>query len=227
MGGQLRKYLAKPEFSILLILVAMLILTAVLQRNFFEPKSLNRTLNAFTPLILLAMGQAVVIISGGLDLSAGTALSLLTCVLTSVMHKASPAPGVYAIAAAFAVAIVIGVVNGIGMGYLRIPSVIATFATSYIWLGAALFLRPTPGGESVPWFKVFYDVKALRRRAARPQGLRFRRALGPDPGAGGLPLLAGPVQDPDGPVHLRRRAATIRAPTRAASTPRGSSSRPA
>ena len=65
--GTLRKYLAKPEFSILLILAAMLVLAAVLQRNFFEAKALNRTLNAFTPLILLAMGQAVVIISGGLE----------------------------------------------------------------------------------------------------------------------------------------------------------------
>jgi ribose transport system permease protein len=156
----LRKFPAKPEFSILLILAAMLILAALLQPNFFEGKSLNRTVNAFTPLILLAMGQAVVIISGGLDLSAGTALSLLTCVMTSVMHKADPVTGVYAIIAALAVAVVIGVVNGIGMGYLRIPSVIATFATSFIWLGAALFLRPTPGGESVPWFKLFYDVKA-------------------------------------------------------------------
>jgi len=156
----LRRYLVKPEFSTLLILVAMLALAAFLQRNFFEAKSLNRTLNAFTPLILLAMGQAVVIISGGLDLSAGTALSLLTCVLTSVMHTANPETGVYAIGAAFAVAMVIGVVNGIGIGYLRIPSVIATFATSFIWLGAALFLRPTPGGEAVPWFKVFYDAKS-------------------------------------------------------------------
>ncbi len=165
----LRRFISKPEFSILLILAAMLALAAFLQHNFFEAKSLSRTLNAFTPLILLAMGQAVVIISGGLDLSAGTALSLLTCVLTSVMHKASPETGAYAIAAAFAVAILIGVVNGIGMGYLRIPSVIATFATSYIWLGAALFLRPTPGGESVPWFKVFYDVKVY---ADAPPGLK-------------------------------------------------------
>ena len=161
--GTLRKFLAKPEFSILLILAAMLVLAAVLQRNFFEAKSLGRTLNAFTPLILLAMGQAVVIISGGLDLSAGSALSLLTCVLTSVMHKASPETGAYAIAAALAVAIAMGIVNGIGMGYLRIPSVIATFATSYIWLGAALFLRPTPGGDSVAWFKLFYDVKGYAK----------------------------------------------------------------
>jgi len=61
------------------------------------------------------------------------------------------------------------VVNGIGMGYLRIPSVIATFATSFMWLGAALFLRPTPGGQSVPWFKLFYDVKAY---AGAPPALK-------------------------------------------------------
>jgi ribose transport system permease protein len=160
-AAALRKYLTKPEFSILLILAAMLALTAILQRNFFEAKSLTRTMNAFTPLILLAMGQAVVIISGGLDLSAGSALSLLTCVLTSVMRSSRPETGAYALLAAFAVAIAVGVVNGIGIGYLRIPPVIVTFATSYMWLGAALFLRPTPGGESVAWFKLFYDVKAF------------------------------------------------------------------
>jgi len=56
----------------------------------------------------------------------------------------------------------VGVINGIGIGYLRIPPVIVTFATSYIWLGISLFLRPTPGGEAVDWFKAFYDVGAVK-----------------------------------------------------------------
>ncbi|MGO9409944.1 MAG: ABC transporter permease [Spirochaetia bacterium] len=152
------RFVSKPEFSILLILVAMVGLTAILQKNFFEMKSVVRNINAFTPLVLLTMGQAVVIISGGIDLSTGTALSLLTCVMTTVMRKADPVTGVYAMLAAFAVAMAVGVINGVGIGYLRIPPVIATFATSFIWLGAALFLRPTPGGESVAWFKWFYDA---------------------------------------------------------------------
>lgn len=157
-----KKFISKPEFSSLLILAVMLVITSVLQKNFFETKSIVRNINAFAPLILLTMGQAVVIISGGLDLSAGSALSLLTCVLTFVMKKGDPETGVYALIITFAVAILLGVINGIGAGYLRIPPIIVTFATSFIWLGAALFLRPTPGGEAVDWFKAFYDIGTVK-----------------------------------------------------------------
>lgn len=158
----IKKFVSKPEFSSLLILAIMFVITAVLQNNFFEIKSISRNINAFSPLILMTMGQAVVIISGGIDLSAGTALSLLTCVLTTVMRSDQPVSGIYALLIAFVVAVVIGIINGIGIGYLRIPPVIATFATSYMWLGAALFLRPTPGGQSVDWFKAFYDLGAVK-----------------------------------------------------------------
>jgi ribose transport system permease protein len=153
-----KKFSSKPESSSLIILGIMFGITAVLQNNFFDTRSIVRNINAFTPLILMTMGQAIVIISGGIDLSAGASLSLLTCVLTFVMGKNSPITGIFAILAAFIAAVVMGVINGIGMGYLRIPPVIVTFATSFIWLGAALFLRPTPGGECVGWFKIFYNA---------------------------------------------------------------------
>jgi len=160
VGSSIKKIVLKQEFSSMLILLVMFIITAVLQDNFFERGSIVRNINAFAPLILLAMGQAVVILSGALDLSAGAALSLMTCVLTYVMKQGEPITGVYAFVVALGVAVLIGVINGIGIGYLRIPPVIITFATSYIWLGAALFIRPTPGGESVQWFKIFYDARS-------------------------------------------------------------------
>ncbi len=165
-GSRAKGLVSRPEFSTFLIMAAMFTVTAVLQNGFFTPAAIARNINAFTPLILLTMGQAVVIIAGGIDLSTGSALSLLTCVLTTVMRKSDPWSGAPALAAAFAVAMATGLINGIGIGYLRIPPVIVTFATSYIWLGAALFLRPTPGGESVPWFKVFYDVSSVPGAAA-------------------------------------------------------------
>ncbi|MEN3186043.1 MAG: ABC transporter permease [Atribacterota bacterium] len=152
----------KPEVSSFLIFIVMFIITATLQENFFAIKSTVRNINSFTPLILLAMGQAVVIVSGGLDLSSGAALSLFTCVLTTVMRKNDPVTGIYALLITFAVAILVGIVNGFGIGYLRIPPVIVTFATSYMWLGIALFLRPTPGGESVDWFRAFYKIDAVK-----------------------------------------------------------------
>lgn len=148
------------------MLILMFTLIAVLQRNFFAMKSIVRNINSFTPLILLTMGQAVVILSGGLDLSVGTALSLMTCVLTSVMKEGVPITGFYALAVTFAVAMAIGAINGIGIGYLRIPPVIVTFATSFIWLGIALFLRPTPGGETVDWFQAFYKIRNIETAPA-------------------------------------------------------------
>jgi len=162
----LKRLVSNPDFSRLFILILMFTLTAVLQRNFFAMKSIVRNINSFTPLILLTMGQAVVILSGGLDLSVGTALSLMTCVLTSVMKEGVPITGFFALAVAFAVAMAIGAINGIGIGYLRIPPVIVTFATSFIWLGIALFLRPTPGGETVDWFQAFYKIRNIETAPA-------------------------------------------------------------
>jgi ribose transport system permease protein len=173
----LKRLIANPDFSRLLILILMFTLTAVLQRNFFAMKSIVRNINSFTPLILLTMGQAVVILSGGLDLSVGTALSLMTCVLTSVMKEGVPITGLYALVVTFAVAMAIGMINGVGIGYLRIPPVIVTFATSFIWLGIALFLRPTPGGETVEWFQAFYKIRNIE--AAPPLLKAFGEIIAP------------------------------------------------
>jgi ribose transport system permease protein len=160
-ANAVKKIISTPEFSSAIILLVMVIITASFQENFFEQKSLVRTINAFLPLILMAMGQAVVIISGGIDLSAGTALSLMTVILTTIMKKEAPLTGVYALVITYIVAILIGMINGLGMGYLRLPPVIVTYATSYIWLGIALFIRPTPGGTTTEWFRMFYDFNAV------------------------------------------------------------------
>lgn len=143
------------------MLVVMVVVAAILQKNFFRHESMLLTIDAFSPLILLTMGQAVVMVSGSFDLSSGAALSLYTCVLTYVMKTHDPVTGVYALVLTFIVAVITGLINGFGAGYLRISSVVVTFATSFVWLGVGLFLRPTPGGESVNWFNVFYDFGSV------------------------------------------------------------------
>lgn len=156
-----RELAGKPEFSTLLMLFVMVAVTACLQSSFFTVRTMLSYINAFTPLILLAMGQAIVIVAGGLDMSCGTSMSLMLCVMTRLMDPESPITGVTALLVGLLVAVIIGLINGIAVGYLRLPAVIATFATSYIWLGVALFVTPTPGGHQVSWFKLFYDMKQV------------------------------------------------------------------
>jgi ribose transport system permease protein len=157
----LSKMMQRSESATVIIFIAMLIIVFIMQNNFFTPSSLRNSILSYTPLILMAMGQAIVILAGGLDLSSGTAMSLMLCVLTSIMKKDDPSTGVIALLAAIGVMLVIGLVNGIAVGVLKLPPIIATFATSYIWLGIALFITPTPGGESVNWMRAFYDFSLV------------------------------------------------------------------
>ncbi|MDR0448065.1 MAG: ABC transporter permease [Treponema sp.] len=153
----LKKFASRADSSVVVIFVFMVILSAVLQDNFFEHRAMARNINAYAPLVLMAMGQAIVLISGNVDLSVGSNLSMQVCLLTYVMKTEDPITGIYALVACFAAAIAVGLVNGFGVGYLRIHPIVLTFATSYMCLGTALFIRPTPGGQCTNWFKGFYS----------------------------------------------------------------------
>ncbi len=143
-------------FITLLIFAALLIITTVIQGNFWQPSTLRNTIISWTPLILLTMGQAIVIIAGGLDMSAGASFSFMVCLMARIMKADDPATGVTALIVCAIFVVVIGVLNGVSVGVFKLPPLIATFATSYIWLGAALVIMPTPGGECVNWMRLFY-----------------------------------------------------------------------
>lgn len=154
----MKKFAGGQDFSVILIFIIMFVLAASLEKNFFTAAAIVRNINAFSPLVLMAMGQAVVLIAGGVDLSCGALLSLQTCILTYVMKTNEPVTGFYAIVITFAVSIAVGALNGVGVGVFRIPAIVVTFATSFMCLGIALFVRPTPGGQVTNWFQGFYNI---------------------------------------------------------------------
>ena len=151
----------KPGFLTICITLVMLVITASLQPGFFSGATIGSNINTFAPLILLTMGQAIVIIAGGLDLSIGYAVSMMVVIMTNIMQKDNPSTAIIAILVAFAAAILVGLINGFAVGYLRLPALIVTYATSYIWLGVGLFIAPSPAGQCVSWVRVFYTFSAI------------------------------------------------------------------
>lgn len=143
-------------FVTLIIFAVLLIVTTIIQGNFWQPSTLKNTIISWTPIILLTMGQAVVLLAGGLDMSAGASFSFMVCLMAKIMKADDPASGVVAIVVCVIFMLIIGALNGISVGVFKLPPLIATFATSYIWLGAALLLMPTPGGQCVNWVRLFY-----------------------------------------------------------------------
>lgn len=153
ISERLKKSTRNPEFPAVIILVGVIILNAMLQKNFFAVDVFNINLLTFTPLILISIGQAIIILGGGLDLSVGQQVSLINVILAVMMADAgeSRLAVVPAFIVAFLAAMGMGFVNGFTAGYLNLPPMIATFATSAIWYGMALFILPSPGGLIPTW----------------------------------------------------------------------------
>jgi ribose transport system permease protein len=105
------------------------------------------------PLALAAVAQAIVVISGGIDLSIG-AMMALTSVVSATLMKGQPEEfGIAVVVGVLLLGIVLGAVNGGVVVITRVPDIVVTLAMSFVWAGCALLVLKTPGGGSVKWLK--------------------------------------------------------------------------
>jgi ribose transport system permease protein len=144
-------------FSTLIVFIVVVAFNAYLQPGFFSYDVFKSNLASFTPLILASMAQAVVILVGGIDLSIGTAITLATVIMASTMHD-SPISILYGIVLALVATLLVALLNGLTVGYLKLPAIISTFATSAICYGSALLIMPQPGGYIPPVFYQTYQA---------------------------------------------------------------------
>lgn len=98
-------------------------------------------------LLIVALGQLIVLICGGLDLSVGAVVSLTSVVSATVMaavYVAMPESPGLAIAAGLGSGLLIGVIvggiNGLGMTWLRIPPFMMTLGMSSVLFGVTLLV---------------------------------------------------------------------------------------
>ncbi len=140
----------------LLILVVLLAANMVLQPRFFSLRGLNMNLMMFAPLILAAMAQGVIVISGSIDMSLGSAISLFTIFTSYFMTDRNV--GWMLIAGFALVFLVTGLLNGLAIGKFGLPAFITTYATSAIYLGLAKYILPQAGGYVPERFYRLYRI---------------------------------------------------------------------
>jgi ribose transport system permease protein len=105
------------------------------------------------PLALAAVAQAVIVIAGGIDLSVGSMMALTSVVSASLMMGRPEEFGFVVVAGVLLLGLLLGAVNGSLIVITRVPDIIVTLATSFVWAGAALLVLPTPGGGSAKWLR--------------------------------------------------------------------------
>jgi ribose transport system permease protein len=141
---------ANPTSTIALVLVALLLVYFVRQPSAASRVGLLNLSDEYTALALAAVGETFVVVMGGIDMSVGAVMALVNVILTVRLGRAGDAGGQLALVAlTVSVATACGVANGLLVSLLRLPSIIVTLATMFVWTGAALLILPQPGG-SVP-----------------------------------------------------------------------------
>ena len=112
----------------------------------FSPQVLLQNANEAFSLSMVAMAQTVPVLLGGLDLSVGAVMTMVNCIASD--HLAGgPLHIIFGVILCLAAGAGAGFLNGCVVVYGRIQPIIATLATGAIYLGLALFIRPTPGGK--------------------------------------------------------------------------------
>jgi len=96
-------------------------------------------------LAFVAMAQALVVITSGIDLSVGMIFTLTNC-LASWLVSGSPLHVAFGAIVVLLVGAICGAINGAVVIFGRLQPIVATIATGAIYYGIALALRPTPGG---------------------------------------------------------------------------------
>lgn len=101
------------------------------------------------PLALVAMAQAMIMLTGGINLAVGAMVSLGAVVAaTSFDGMLGVLGGVLAVAA---IGLAVGAGAGTIVALFRLPAIIVTLAGSFILGGAALLVLPRPGGDVPDW----------------------------------------------------------------------------
>ncbi len=105
------------------------------------------------PLALAAVAQAIVVISGGIDLSIGSMMALTSVVSAALMINQSEPFGVAVVLGVLLLGLLLGAINGTLVVITRVPDIVVTLAMSFVWAGAALLVLQRPGGGSAKWLK--------------------------------------------------------------------------
>ncbi|MEF0941539.1 ABC transporter permease [Rhizobium sp. BR 362] len=111
----------------------------------FTPNVVQTASNKAALLAFVAMAQCFVVITAGIDLSVGMILILCNC-LASWLVVGTPFETALGVVAVLLAGLACGMLNGLVIIFGRLQPIVTTIATSAIFFGLALVLRPTPGG---------------------------------------------------------------------------------
>ena len=135
------------NLGLILGLLFLLILAAIITPSMYSMDSIMNMLQNNAVFGLLAVGEMLVILTGGIDISIGATLSFSGVVCCRLMAENPTVPAIVWVILSLVVGAVCGLINGSLVGYFKIVPMIATLGTMYAYRGFSFLFS---GGEW--WF---------------------------------------------------------------------------
>jgi ribose transport system permease protein len=137
----------------LAVLLVVFVLFAYNQKDFFTKYGPQSIFNQVITLCVVAFGQFLVVLIGGIDLSVGAMVAVCNCFIAQVMAPMVEKTGgqlqgiLLTVLLCLCAGGLLGMLNGFVVILGRIQPIVVTLATSMVFSGVALIIRPTPGGD--------------------------------------------------------------------------------
>lgn len=153
----LRKILRSPvlgnSLPIIGLILLLLIVAALRSPGFISVSNFLNLARRAAPLGIVCIGQTVVILSAGVDLSVGS-MAILANIIAADLMRGSDANNPLAFAVCLGVAVLIGLINGLAVAVLNISSFVMTLAMGIvIYGGAQVYSNGIAGGAASPLVK--------------------------------------------------------------------------
>ncbi|QPN27565.1 ABC transporter permease [Brucella sp. BO2] len=158
-----RRLLQSPPLLTLLLVALVWLVASLTLRGFGAYGHLRYLLELAAVIGIVAAGQTLVIIVGGIDLSVGAVMTV-TAILLPVISPDWDPTGLLGVVMVLAIAAIIGAVNGIGAAWLRVPPIIMTLAMATFLQGLLVIVA---GGSAVS----VNNAAAIFLGSARPFGI--------------------------------------------------------
>lgn len=167
-------FLTRRRGGLLTVIGLIFVLTlfgTIVSDKFGTASNAVNILEQATPLALVSLGQTLVIITGGIDLSVGSMISLAS-VLLSGITAGDPAMMYVALATVLSLGILVGLINAGASIYLGVHPLVVTLGMGAILQGVTLLYTQTPIGKMPKGF----DELAYGRVLGLPLGAVFTLA---------------------------------------------------
>ncbi len=126
-----------PALSPLIVLILAIVVFGIISQGFLRPQALSLLVQQMAVVGALAVGQTVIILTAGIDLSIGMAMVLASLVMVKLNHDHG-VPGVIALLIGVAVAVATGAFNGFLVTRIHLPPFIVTLGTFSIFTAISL-----------------------------------------------------------------------------------------